>query len=184
MKKLSNSPNLKSVFANIAETRERRSSYDVFLNDSLKVVDEVKSSNIQSWGDSKQLLSVFEDWLGEYDTIVNDSKFKNYLLRLRDLEIAILMYRSLALPTVSIGEMKLNRGNSEKSYAFSRAPFYAPDNIKNEIRVYMGSMAEYTKTIDQLKMDSEFLKKCEIELKKAMMQKLEEQMQILKRKTV
>ena len=48
----------------------------------------------------------------------------------------------------------------------------------------MGSMAEYTKTIDQLKMDSEFLKRCEIELKKAMMQKLEEQIQILKRKTV
>ena len=179
MRKLPNSPNLRSVFTNIAETRERLAYYDVFLKDSIKVIDEVKISNDKSWIDGEQLLEGYEEWLKEYDSMVHDPKFEIYLQRLRNLEIAILMYRSLAFPTISIGEMKMNRGNSEKSYAYARAPFYAPDNIKNEIRVYMGSMDEYSKTIDQLRFDTNFLNKCDIELKKVMQQKLEEQIQML-----
>jgi hypothetical protein len=180
MRKLPNSPNLRSVFTNIAEARERRAYYDVFLMDSLMIVEEVKSSKDKSWIDREQLLEGYEKWLKEYESMVHDSKFEIYLQRLRNLEIAILMYRSLAFPTISIGEMKMNRGNSEKSYVFARAPFYAPDNIKNEIRVYMGSMDDYKKTIEELKFDTRFLDRCEIELKKAMEQKLDEQIQILK----
>lgn len=184
MRKLPNSPNLRSVFTNIAEARERRAYYDVFLKDSLKIVEEVKSSKDKLWIEREPLLEGYEEWLKEYDSMVHDSKFEIYLQRLRNLEIAILMYRSLAFPTISIGEMKMNRGNSEKSYAFARAPFYAPDNIKNEIRVYMGSMDDYKKTIDELKFDTKFLDRCEIELKKAMEQKLDEQIQILKNTTL
>lgn len=180
MKKLLTSQNLRGVFTNIAEARERLAYYDVFLKDSLKVIDEVKISKDKSWIDRDQLLKGYKEWLYEYDSMVHDPKFEVYLQRLRNLEIAILMYRSLASPTISIGEMKMNRGNSEKSYAYARAPFYAPDNIKNEIRVYMGSMDEYSRTIDQLRFDTNFLKKCEVELKKVMAQKLEEQIQILK----
>lgn len=180
MRKLPNSPNLRSVFTNIAEARQRRAYYDVFLKDSIKIIEDVKSSKDESWIDREQLLGIYEEWLREYESIVHDSKFESILQRLRNLEIAILMYRSLAFPTISVGEMKMNRGNSEKSYAFARAPFYAPDNIKNEIRVYLGSMDDYKKTIDELKSDSKFLDKCEIELKRAMEQKLDEQIQILK----
>ena len=180
MKKLPTSQNLRGVFTNIAEARERLAYYDVFLKDSIKVIDEVEISKDKSWIDRDQLLKGYNEWLYEYDSMVHDPKFEVYLQRLRNLEIAILMYRSLASPTISIGEMKMNRGNSEKSYAYARAPFYAPDNIKNEIRVYMGSMDEYSRTIDQLRFDTNFLKKCEIELKKVMEQKLEEQIQILK----
>ncbi len=180
MKKLPTSQNLRGVFTNIAEARERLAYYDVFLKDSIKVIDEVEISKDKSWIDRDQLLKGYNEWLYEYDSMVHDPKFEVYLQRLRNLEIAILMYRSLASPIISIGEMKMNRGNSEKSYAYARAPFYAPDNIKNEIRVYMGSMDEYSRTIDQLRFDTNFLKKCEIELKKVMEQKLEEQIQILK----
>jgi hypothetical protein len=180
MKKLPNSPNLRSVFTNIAEARERLAYYDVFLKDSIKVVEEVKYSKDKSWIDREKLLEGYEEWLKEYDSMVHDPNFETYLQRLRNLEIAILMYRSLAFPTISIGEMKLNRGNSEKSYAYVRAPFYSPDNIKNEIRVYMGSMDDYKKTVEQLRLDTEFLEKCEVELKTVMTQKLEEQIQILK----
>ncbi len=179
MKRLPNSPNLRSVFTNIAEARTRRAYYDVFLNDSLKIVEEVKSSDDGAWIDRKQLLSGYEDWLSEYESMVHDPKFETYLQRLRNLEIAILMYRSLAFPTISIGDLKLNRGNSEKNYAFARAPFYSPDSIKNEIRVYMGSMEDYSKTIDELKLDKEFMERCKVELKKAMQHKIEEQIQIL-----
>ena len=180
MKKLPNSQNLRGVFTNIAEARERRAYYDVFLKDSIKVIEDIKSSKDKLWVDQDQLLGGYEEWLNEYEKMVHDVKFELHLKKLRNLEIAILMYRSLAFPTISIGEMKMNRGNSEKSYAFVRAPFYAPDNIKNEIRVYMGSLDDYKKTIDELKFDTKFLDKCEIELKKAMEQKLEEQIQILK----
>jgi hypothetical protein len=180
MKKLPNSPNLRSVFTNIAEARERLAYYDVFLKDSIKVVEEVKYSKDKSWIDREKLLEGYEEWLKEYDSMVHDPNFETYLQRLRNLEIAILMYRSLAFPTISIGEMKLNRGNSEKSYAYVRAPFYSPDNTKNEIRVYMGSMDDYKKTVEQLRLDTEFLEKCEVELKTVMTQKLEEQIQILK----
>lgn len=180
MKKLPNSQNLRGVFTNIAEARDRRAYYDVFLKDSIKVIEDIKSSKDKLWVDQDQLLVGYEDWLNEYEKMVHDAKFELYLKRLRNLEIAILMYRSLVFPTISIGEMKMNRGNSEKSYAYARASFYAPDNIKNEIRVYMGSMDDYKQTIDQLKLDNKFLDKCEFELKKVMEQKLAEQIQILK----
>jgi hypothetical protein len=179
MKKLPNSPNLRSVFTNIAEARMRRAYYDVFLNDSMMIIEDVKSSKDESWIDRLQLLGNYEEWLKEYKSMVHDPKFEIYLQRLRNLEIAILMYRSLAFPVMSIGEMKMNRGNSDKSYAFVRAPFYSPDNLRNEIRVYMGSMDEFSKTIEELKHDAEFLDRCEVELKKAMQKKLDEQIQIL-----
>jgi hypothetical protein len=150
MKKLSNSQNLRGVFTNIAEARERRAYYDVFLKDSIKVIEDIKSSKDKLWVDQDQLLGGYEEWLYEYEKMVHDAKFE------------------------------LNRGNSEKSYVYARASFYAPDNIKNEIRVYMGSMDDYKQTIDQLKLDNQFLDKCEIELKKVMEQKLVEQIQILK----
>lgn len=35
MKKSSNSPNLKSLFANIVETRERKALYDIFISDGI-----------------------------------------------------------------------------------------------------------------------------------------------------
>jgi hypothetical protein len=42
------------------------------------------------------------------------------------------------------------------------------------------SMDDYKKTVEQLRLDTEFLEKCEVELKTVMTQKLEEQIQILK----
>jgi hypothetical protein len=41
-------------------------------------------------------------------------------------------------------------------------------------------MDDYKKTIEELKFDTKFLDRCEIELKNAMEQKLDEQIQILK----
>jgi hypothetical protein len=40
-------------------------------------------------------------------------------------------------------------------------------------------MEDYSKTIDELKLDKEFMERCKVELKKAMQHKIEEQIQIL-----
>jgi hypothetical protein len=112
---------------------------------------------------------------------VNAPDFDSTLKRLRNLEVAILMYRSIVSTTISIGEMKLNRSGSEKSYAFVRAPFFAPDNVKNEIRVYMGTIEELNKSIDELKKDTIFLDRCEQEVVEAMTIKLNEHIQKMMR---
>ena len=168
MKKLSNSPNLKSVFATIAETRERKALYDVFLSDSIQAMNDRNSL----FG-SSELLKGCENWLVEYDGIVHGVDFKNTLSRLKNLETAILMYRSLVNPRLTIGEMKLVRNGNEKSYAFVRAPFFAPENIKNEIRVYMGAMDELGLTLEELKTDPKFLDRCKQEVTNVMITKLQ-----------
>jgi hypothetical protein len=112
---------------------------------------------------------------------VHAPDFDSTLKRLRNLEVAILMYRSIASTTISVGEMKLNRSGSEKSYAFVRAPFFAPDNVKNEIRVYMGTLEDLDKTIEELKKDTKFLDLCEQEVVKAMKIKLNEHIQKMNR---
>jgi len=172
MKKLSNSPNLKSVFASIVETRERKALYDIFIADGIATTVDAERNKL-----THDLRNNFNEWMSEFDNIVHDRVFDSTLNRLRNLEIAILMYRSIASPTISIGEMKLNRSGSEKSYAFVRAPFFAPDNVKNEIRVYMGTIDELNKSIDELKKDPIFLDRCEQEVGKAMAIKLNEHIQ-------
>ena len=172
MKKLSNSPNLKSVFANIVETRERKALYDIFISDGIATTVDAEMNKLPH-----DLTNNFNEWMSEFDNIVHDRVFDSTLKRLRNLEVAILMYRSIASPTISIGEMKLNRSGSEKSYAFVRAPFFAPDNVKNEIRVYMGTLDELNKSIDELKKDPTFLDRCEQEVVEAMAIKLNEHIQ-------
>jgi len=172
MKKSTNSPNLKSVFANIVETRERKALYDIFIADGIATTVDAERNRLPH-----DLRNNFNDWISEFDNIVHDQKFDSTLNRLRNLEIAILMYRSIASPTISIGEMKLNRNGSEKSYAFVRAPFFAPDNVKNEIRVYMGTIEELGKSIEELKRDAKFLDRCEQAVIEAMTNKLGEHIQ-------
>lgn len=172
MKKSPNSPNLKSVFAQIMETRERKALYDVFISDGVVTTTDFNKDLIPL-----ELQKNLNSWIKEYDTIVHKDSFNTMLNRLRNLEIAILMYRSIASPTISIGEMKLSRNGSEKSYAFVRAPFFAPDNVKNEIRVYMGTIEELGKSIEELKKDSNFLDRCEHAVIEAMTHKLKEHIQ-------
>lgn len=172
MKKSSNSPNLKSVFANIVETRERKALYDIFISDGIASTVDAERNKLPH-----DLRDHFNAWMEEFDTVVHERGFDSTLKRLRNLEVAILMYRSIASPTISIGEMKLNRSGSEKSYAFVRAPFFAPDNVKNEIRVYMGTIEELGKSMEELKRDIKFLERCEQAVIEAMTEKLKEHMQ-------
>jgi hypothetical protein len=167
MKKSTNSPNLKSVFANIVETRERKALYDVFIADSKTIGD---GQNVPTG--AIQFRSSFERWIDIYDQILNQSDFLMSLEKLKNLEISILMYRAMISPSITIGEMKLNRHGSEKSYAFVRAPFFAPDSVKNEIRVYLGTVEELGKSVEVLRMDSAFLDYCEEKVIDAMKQKL------------
>lgn len=169
MKKSSNSPNLKSVFANIVETRERKALYDIFISDGIASTVDAERNNLPH-----DLRDHFNAWMEEFDTVVHERGFDSTLKRLRNLEVAILMYRSIASPTISIGEMKLHRNGSEKSYAFVRAPFFAPDNVKNEIRVYMGTIEELGKSMEELKKDTKFLDRCEQAVIEAMTEKLKE----------
>jgi len=168
MKKSSNSPNLKSVFANVTETRERKALFDVFITDSVTSATEGDTPIAAEYG------GAFEKWIGEYENIVHQYGFLETLNRLRNLEVAILMYRSMVSPSISVGEMKLNRHGSEKSYAFVRSPFFAPDNVKNEIRVYMGTIEELGKSVDELRKDPKFLDSCEKAVIHAMKERLKE----------
>ncbi|NBQ47381.1 MAG: hypothetical protein EBU33_02860, partial [Sphingobacteriia bacterium] len=53
-------------------------------------------------------------------------------------------------------------------------PFFAPDNVKNEIRVYMGTIEELGKSVEELRKDSKFLDSCEKAVIHAMRERLSE----------
>jgi hypothetical protein len=180
MKKQKNNPNLRSVFAELLETRQRKSLFDVFAADTRLAVPSSINPKDDNYDVKLGISTLINQLTDEYAGLTRDEDFLTILRRLGDLEIALLMARSILATSISIGEMKLKRGNSDRSYAFARAAFYSPDNVKNEIRVYLGSIDEIGKTLEELRRDPRFLDLCESTIVKEMNAQLQKQLVKLK----
>ena len=87
---------------------------------------------------------------------------------MRLLEILILQSRSILNTSVKLGLINQKRGGSETSYVIARSPFYNPDNVKAEIRVYLGKTSEINRPIEELSRDLLFMEEAERQIVKAM----------------
>lgn len=173
MRKTKVSPNLRAVFAEVLGNIERKSQFDVFVSEW----EEVESQGIHPMDDLKFIregvLNEASHLMEEYKELINDKHFIETLAKCAKIETQVLQARAILTSVISIGEMKLKRGNSDRSYAFARAAFFMPDNIKNEIRVYMGSVDELGKSLNELRRDPKFLDRCEEAIVKEMHNHLE-----------
>ncbi len=99
-----------------------------------------------------------------YEELYTNEEFVNFLDDLADVETLILQYRSLygIKGNIKLGTLKRTKDGVEKNYIVARCPFYNPNTVKSEIKVYLGTTDKESRSIEELGKDSKYmLKACD-----------------------
>ena len=98
-----------------------------------------------------------------------DSEFKQMSI----FETKIIQARCILSTETKLTMINQKRGGSETSYVVARAPFYNPNNVKAEIRVYLGKSEEIGDDLDKLANNSKFMNNAEKLIVNAMIKIME-----------
>jgi hypothetical protein len=121
----------------------------------------------------------------EYKNIVNNPDNNKLFNRMKELETLIVQSRSIISSPTKLSMINQKRGGSETSYIIARASFYNPDNVKAEIRVYLGKTDEIGRSVEELSRDTRFMDDAEKQIVNAMKEVMEKnQVQVGIKKSV
>ena len=156
----------------ILETKDRKSAFDVFLEG-----DNINLKSLSGGGEVEQIRNqVFTNYLSaknEYKNIINNPGNIQLFNKMKELETLIVQSRSIISSPTKLSMINQKRGGSETSYIIARASFYNPDNIKAEIRVYLGKTDEIGRSVEELSRDTKFMGDAEKQIVKAMKEVME-----------
>lgn len=151
----------------ILESKDRKSAFDVFLEG-----ENIQLRLLSGVGEVEQIRNqVYTNYLSaknEYKNIINNPENIQLFNRMKELETLIVQSRSIISSPTKLSMINQKRGGSETSYIIARASFYNPDNIKAEIRVYLGKTEEIGRSVEELSRDIKFMEDAEKQLVKAM----------------
>jgi len=119
------------VFAEIAETPQKKGSYDTFLN-----IDEVLGIPVN---DQLQELKTM------YNEIVTDQK--NAIESLAAIEEIVIQIRCKNVISKEL-RLSLSKHSDVRQYIYARSIFYRRGNKINDIRVVIGTTKEYGSLLD------------------------------------
>ena len=168
----------------ILETKDRKSAFDVFLEG-----ENINMKLLSGGGEVEQIRNqAFTNYLAaknEYKNIVNNPDNNKLFNRMKELETLIVQSRSIISSPTKLSMINQKRGGSETSYIIARASFYNPDNVKAEIRVYLGKTEEIGRSVEELSRDTRFMDDAEKQIVKAMKEVMEKnQVQVGIKKSV
>lgn len=168
----------------ILETKDRKSAFDVFLEG-----ENINLKLLSGGGEVEQIRNqAFTNYLAaktEYKNIVNNPDNNKLFNRMKELETLIVQSRSIISSPTKLSMINQKRGGSETSYIIARASFYNPDNVKAEIRVYLGKTEEIGRSVEELSRDTRFMDDAEKQIVKAMKEVMEKnQVQVGIKKSV
>ena len=156
----------------ILETKGKKSAFKVFLEG-----DNIDLKLLSGGGEIEQIRNqVFTKYLNaksEYKSIVDNKDNITLFNRMKELETLIVQSRSIINTVTKLSMINQNRGGSETSYIIARAPFFNPDNVKAEIRVYLGKTEEIGRSIEELSKDHKFMDDAERQIVNAMKEVME-----------
>jgi hypothetical protein len=160
---------LKGVFTEILESKDKKSAFEIFINQDVSL----KNINNNNPDDDcklirKEVYNKYIEAIKQYKDLVTNLNNVELFTLLRDLEIYISQARSILETNTKLSEVNQKRGGSETSYVVARAPFYIPENVKAEIRVYLGKKEELGKKMEDLSEDTVFMDNAEKQLVMAM----------------
>ncbi len=158
---------LKGIFTELNETSTRKSAFTAFL-ETEDISSDVAVDNSEIGLIRKRVYKELQQLKAEYIDLIGDPNVKELFSRLEKLETAIVQHRSALATEVKLTMLNQKRGGSETSYVVARAPFYNPNNVKAEIRAYLGKAEELGGDLDKLSNDREFMKNAELVLVKSM----------------
>ena len=151
----------------ILETKGKKSAFEVFLEG-----ENINLKLLSGSGEVEQIRNqAFNKYLNaknEYQSIIDNKDNINLFNRMKELETLIVQSRSIIGTVTKLSMINQNRGGSETSYIIARAPFFNPDNVKAEIRVYLGKTEEIGRTIEDLSKDTKFMDEAERQIVNAM----------------
>jgi len=157
----------KGIFTELLESDSKKSAFEMFLKSEYINVNVLKGNSEIAINRNK-ILNDYTGYKDEYNQIFNDKANLEVFHKMRLLEILILQSRSILNTSVKLGLINQKRGGSETSYVIARSPFYNPDNVKAEIRVYLGKASEINRPIEVLSKDLLFMEEAERQIVKAM----------------
>jgi len=110
----------------------------------------------------------------EYLELLNDSKFREKINRLGDIEHRILQYHCFTDVELTYGLFTQERNGEKSEYIIVRAPFPMRKQTRQELRVYLGKLSDYQgKTLEDLQKDKKFIKVAVEKMKEAMREQMD-----------
>jgi hypothetical protein len=158
---------IKGIFTELVETLTRKSAFTTFIENE-EISDVVTLENSEIGHTRKRVFAELQKLKSEYVDLVEDHNVKQIFARLARLETAIVQHRSVLATDVKLTLLNQKRGGSETSYVVARAPFYNPNNVKAEIRAYLGKAEDLGSDLVKLSNDPEFMRMAELELVSSM----------------
>jgi hypothetical protein len=163
---------IKGVMTELVEKKDRKSAFEVLLateDISMLVVNEKSST-----GSLRLTINnILIDAKQKYARILKTKEVVDLFNQMADLETTIIQARCTLATKVKLTLVNQKRGGSETSYVVARAPFYNPDNVKAEIRVYLGKTEELGIDLAKLSNDTRFMNNAEKLIVKAMVEVME-----------
>lgn len=154
---------LKGIFTELNETSTRKSAFTAFI-ETEDISSDVTLEKSEIGLIRKRVYGQLQNLKAEYIDLIKDPKVKELFARLEKLETAIVQHRSVLATEVKLTLLNQKRGGSETSYVVARAPFYNPNNVKAEIRAYLGKAEDLGSDLVKLSNDPAFMKMAELEL--------------------
>lgn len=187
---------VKGVMSEIIESKFQKSLFDIFLaNENIPFDENMGVSPnfysqyvgiIKSNPKANDLLSfitnnwkvmykdlTYAKWV--YQDIINNPANKELFETMALLETIIIQGRCLLNTDVKLTLLNQKRGESETSYIVARAPFYNPENVKAEIRAYLGKAEDLGSDLDKLSKDRSFMLYAQQQIVEAMREVINEQ---------
>jgi hypothetical protein len=170
---------LKGVLLEIVGTKTTGNTglqtFDKFIKEDETFIDE------NDFGFQERGFKHFGKKLKEakefYTELYRNEIFVDFIDDLAAIETLVLQYRSLygIKKNVKLGTLKRTSNGVEKTYILARCPFYNPNTIKTEIKVYLGTTDAESRSITELFQDEKYMLKAYDEVFKAMKTIIEKQ---------
>lgn len=158
---------IKGIFTELIETSTRKSAFTTFIKTE-DISSNVTLEKSEIGFKRKRIFEELQKLKADYVNIIEDTKTKQIFARLARLETAIVQYRSMLDTPVKLTLLNQKRGGSETSYVVARAPFFNPNNVKAEIRAYLGKAEDLGNDLVKLSNDPEFMRMAELALVSSM----------------
>ena len=163
---MKNNIKLKGVLLEVVGTKTEGNtglqSFDSFLEADIDLV------NKKNFGFQERGFDFYSKKLKEaklfYKELYTNEEFVNFLDDLAAVETLMLQYRSLygIKGNLKLGTLKRTKDGVEKNYIVARCPFYNPNTVKTEIKVYLGTTDKESRSIEELMKDPKYmLKACD-----------------------
>ncbi len=151
----------------LLETKDKKSAFKVFW-ESEKIDMRLMMGESEITKTRNSILTEYIKNRNEYKDIIEDTNNIELFNRMKLLETKMIQARCLIDTNVKLSMINQKRGGSETSYIIARAPFYNPNNIKAEIRVYLGKTEEIGRSVEELSRDAKFMDSAEQQIISAM----------------